>query len=111
MVCPVILMYLFTCFTKIFFRAQSFDDVWTILSRIITNAPGIRYYYIYSIPLILLVFAAQAVTRLRQTKENQAYYPLFRLDIFRGMFVFCTLIFGVLMFYYDGGNAFIYFQF
>lgn len=111
MVCPVILMYLFTCFTKIFFRAQSFDDVWTILSRIITNAPGIRYYYIYSIPLILLVFAAQAVTRLRQTKENQAYYPLFRLDTFRGMFVFCTLILGVLMFYYDGGNAFIYFQF
>ena len=40
----VVATYLFTCLCWVFFRAQSFTDAITILTRIVTGAGGIQYY-------------------------------------------------------------------
>ena len=105
----VIGTYLFTCLGWIFFRAQSFADATTMISRIITNANGVHYYYVYTFIFGLIIAAAFAVGA--RMNHGNGFYPLLDFSRFRSKVVILFVIFLLLMFFYAGDTAFIYFQF
>ena len=102
-------MYLFTCLCWIFFRAQSFPDAITIITRIATGAPGIRYYYVFTLVFAVLIALASAVGYRRNA--GHGFYPVLDLSRFWPKVVLLLAILLTLMFFYAGDTAFIYFQF
>lgn len=105
----IILNYCFVSICWIFFRTQNLADAIIILKRIVHMSEGIHYIYIYSIIYAIFIF----VGHLAAIKYNfgHGYYPTAELSKFRNKFLFCLLIWLVIIFSYDGNNAFIYFQF
>lgn len=108
-VVSVIGMYLFTCFCWVFFRAASFSDAITMISRILTNADGIHYYYIYTFIFAAIIGIAYLVGIVKN--NGNGFYPVMNLNRFRSKVIILFVIFLMLMFFYAGDTAFIYFQF
>ncbi len=108
-VLSVVGMYLFTCLCWIFFRAQSFSDATTMITRILTNADGIRYYYVYTFIYAAIIAAAYAVGSLKN--RGNGFYPLLDFSKFYSKVLILLVILLTLMFFYVGDTAFIYFQF
>ena len=95
-------VFLFVCFTWVFFRAESLVDAQLILQRIVTTAwldpqmPG-------------LMLAAVAFVWLYQFLYESRFRPLLATNAVRvGLGVFMMLYLGL---FSSGGKAFIYFQF
>ena len=105
----VVGMYLFTCVCWVFFRAQSFTDAITILTRIFTGAAGIRYYFVYTFIFAGIIGIATAIGAIRN--QGHGYYPILNLERFWPKVVLILAILLTLMFFYAGDTAFIYFQF
>ena len=108
-VISVIAMYLFTCVCWVFFRAQSFTDAITILTRIFTGAAGIRYYFVYTFIFAAIIGVASVIGAVRN--QGHGYYPILDLSKFWSKVVLILVILLTLMFFYAGDTAFIYFQF
>lgn len=108
-VASVISMYLFTCLGWVFFRAQSFPDAITIISRILTNADGVQYYYVFTFIYGLIIAAAFAIGARKNNGDG--FYPLLDFSKFRSKVLILIVILLMLMFFYAGDTAFIYFQF
>ena len=102
-------MYLFTCLCWVFFRAQSFPDAITILTRIFTGAVGIRYYFVFTFIFAAVIIAATVIGAVRN--HGHGYYPILDLSKFWPKVVLILVILLTLMFFYAGDTAFIYFQF
>ena len=102
-------MYLFTCLCWVFFRAQSFADAITILTRIFTGAVGIRYYFVFTFIFAAVIIAATVIGAVRN--HGHGYYPILNLSKFWPKVVLILVILLTLMFFYAGDTAFIYFQF
>lgn len=102
-------MYLFTCLCWVFFRAQSFADAITILTRIFTGAVGIRYYFVFTFIFAAVIIAATVIGAVRN--HGHGYYPILDLSKFWPKVVLILVILLTLMFFYAGDTAFIYFQF
>lgn len=101
--------FLFVNFAWTFFRAESVGDALGMLSRMITLADGVNYYFVF-VPIYgLLVFCACVWAYLAHRREG--FYPILNLSRFSGRVVFCIVIWLILAFYYPGDNSFIYFQF
>ena len=102
-------MYLFTCLCWVFFRAQSFSVAITIITRIVTGAGGIQYYYFFTYLFVAIIAMATAVGVIQN--QGHGFYPLLPLDRFWAKVVILLVILLTFIFYYAGNNVFIYFQF
>jgi alginate O-acetyltransferase complex protein AlgI len=102
-------MYLFTCLCWVFFRAQSFPDAIMILTRIVTGASGIRYYFVYTFVFAAIIGIATAIGSIRN--HGHGYYPILNLNRFWPKVALILVVLLTLMFFYAGDTAFIYFQF
>ncbi|NLI53881.1 MAG: MBOAT family protein [Clostridiales bacterium] len=102
-------MYLFVCLCWIFFRASSFSVAITMITRILTNAGGVHYYYVFTFIYGAIIAAAFAVGALRN--NGNGFYPLLDFSKFYSKVLILLVILLTLMFFYAGDTAFIYFQF
>jgi alginate O-acetyltransferase complex protein AlgI len=102
-------MYLFTCLCWVFFRAQSFSDAIVILTRIVTNASGIRYYFVFTFVFAAIIGIATTIASIRN--HGHGYYPILNTDRFWPKVALILVVLLTLMFFYAGDTAFIYFQF
>jgi alginate O-acetyltransferase complex protein AlgI len=101
--------YLFTCLCWVFFRAQSFSDAVTILTRIVTGAGGIQYYYVFTFLFAGVIAIATAIGAVKN--HGHGYYPVLDLNKFWNKVILILAVLITLMFFYAGDTAFIYFQF
>lgn len=101
--------YAFVSLCWIFFRADSFDTAWLIISRMITMAEGISYHYIYTIIFALALWAIHIYCYFKTNKEGT--YILLDLNKFLPKVIFILLVLLTAAFAYQGNGAFIYFQF
>lgn len=101
--------YCFVCIGWIFFRAESVGQAFVILKRIITCAGGIHYIYSFTIiyGLLLVLCHLYGVWK----NNGQGMYPILKLDRFWSKVVVCVVLGLILVFSYQGDNAFVYFQF
>lgn len=108
-VASVVGMYLFTCLCWVFFRASSFSDAILILTRIATDAAGIKYYYVFTFLFAAVIGVATLIGAVKN--QGHGYYPLLDLSKFWPKVLILLIILLTLMFFYAGDTAFIYFQF
>ncbi len=101
--------YCFVCIGWIFFRAESVGQAFIILRRIMTRADGIHYIYSFTIVygIIILLCHLYGVWK----NNGQGIYPVLKLDCFWNKVVVCVVLGLILVFSYQGDNAFVYFQF
>ncbi len=105
----MIMTYCFVTICWIFFRTQDLTTAYMILKRMFHLYNGIHYIYIFSVVYGLLVFGVHMIVLKRNS--GNGYYPIIDLSKFRNKFLLCLLIWIIVIFSYDGDNAFIYFQF
>jgi len=102
-------MYLFTCVCWVFFRAQSFTVATTILTRIVTGASGVQYYFVFTFLFAAIIGVATAIAVVKN--HGHGYYPVLNLNKFWPKVLLLFVILMTIMFFYAGDTAFIYFQF
>lgn len=102
-------MYLFTCVCWVFFRAQSFSVATTILTRIVTGAAGVHYYFVFTFIFAAIVGVATVIAVVKN--QGHGYYPVLNLSKFWPKVLLLFVILMTIMFFYAGDTAFIYFQF
>ncbi|HWQ98165.1 MAG TPA: MBOAT family O-acyltransferase [Clostridia bacterium] len=102
-------MYLFTCVCWVFFRAQSFSVATTILTRIVTGASGVQYYFVFTFLFAAIVGVATVIAVVKN--QGHGYYPVLNLNRFWPKVLLLFVILMTIMFFYAGDTAFIYFQF
>jgi len=100
--------FLFVMIGWVFFRSQSMQGTISMLKRMffIENF-AISWTYspmYFFIPLLI-------VAHIIGYKWFQENYPQVDLRSFRGAFVFVFILFGVILFYFNNPQPFIYFQF
>ena len=105
----VIGMYLFTCVCWVFFRAHSFADAITILTRIFSGASGVQYYFVFTFIFAAVIGVATIVGVVKN--QGHGYYPVLNLKKFWPKVFLLLVILLTMMFFYAGDTAFIYFQF
>lgn len=88
------------------FRAASLRDAWVVFSRIVRFAPGVRYYYGYTVVYGLLTAAVSVYAFVKRGKEKPAF--VFDLGTFRGKFCFLCEILLISALASFGNSAFIY---
>lgn len=101
--------YSFVSFCWIFFRADSFDTAWIIISRMFTLAEGISYTYVYTVIFTIILLAIHIYCYFKTNKEGT--YILLDLNKFLPKVIFILLVLLTAAFAYQGNGAFIYFQF
>jgi TRAP-type C4-dicarboxylate transport system permease small subunit len=87
----------------------SFPDAITIITRIVTGAAGIGYHFVFTFVFAGIIALASVVGY--QRNQGHGYYPLLDLSRFWPKVVLLFTILLMLMFFYAGDTAFIYFQF
>ena len=102
-------MYLFTCVCWVFFRAQSFTVATTILTRIVTGAAGVQYYFVFTFLFAAIIGVATVIAVVKN--HGHGYYPVLNLNKFWPKVLLLFVILMTIMFFYAGDTAFIYFQF
>lgn len=105
----ILLTFLFVNTGWILFRADNLETVKIILYRMITMADGVKYIYIYTLIFVCLAVAVNVYGLIR--RKGEAAYILLDYDKFSSWFVFWSVIFLTLMFFYAGDTAFIYAKF
>ncbi|MCC7384496.1 MAG: MBOAT family protein [Deltaproteobacteria bacterium] len=90
----------------VFFRAQSFDQAWTLLSRMFVPGPGIAWYPPFAVGAVAFVAAAHLLWALKLVPPEilpaRAWYTPALLTI---------LVWLVIAFKPSGFQPFVYFQF
>ena len=104
-----IVCFLFVDLLWIPFRAENLAETYTIVSRILTFKPGIRYYYVYIFIFGAVLLALQTIA-VHINNGDDPVRPL-PLDKLYGKVIFCVLVIATAMFAYFGNGAFIYSQF
>ncbi len=100
---------LLVCLLWIPFRAGNLADAWRIFSRIVLLAPGIRYYYGYTLFYGAIVAAVSIYTWRKRGKEKPTF--IFDLTHFQGKFLFVCELLIIAALASLGNSAFIYAQF
>lgn len=101
--------YAFVSLCWIFFRADSFDTAWLIISRMFTLAEGISYTYIYTVIFAIALLVIHIYCYFKTNKEGT--YVLLDLNKFLPKVIFILAVLLTAAFAYQGNGAFIYFQF
>ncbi len=98
--------YIFVCITWILFRANTFDDTYTIFHQILTNGIGIRWVHISFYFIVPLFLIWQLVPHNEQIRKQ-----VFTLENYRGFTACAALVLMIVLFSPTGLSPFIYFQF
>lgn len=98
--------FLLVCLLWIPFRADSLLKAWTVFSRMVSLADGIRYHYSYSIIFAILILGAQFAAR-KLGREEGLWRPL-KLEKFSSKVVFCIFLLLTFLFACEGETAFLY---
>lgn len=101
--------YTFVSLCWIFFRADSFDTAWTIISRIFTLAEGISYTYVYTVIFAVALLIIHIYCYFKTNKEGT--YLLLDLNKFLPKVIIILVVLLTAAFAYQGNGAFIYFRF
>ena len=105
----VLMTYCYVCVGWVFFRAESVSQAFDILKRIISGADGIHYIYSYTIIYGILIAACHLYGIWKN--GGQGEYPILKLEKFWSKVILCVVVGLVMVFSYQGDNAFVYFQF
>ena len=115
----VAVTFLFTNFCWVFFRAESAGQALKIIRRIFSFSTGISHPYMWLFIALAILAAASAAALVRSRKKQEkpakrnvsfvdGWYPLVKLDTFRGLLIFFVFAGLVLSLAYTGGSPFIY---
>lgn len=115
----IIATFLFINFCWIFFRADSVQNAFEIIHRIVAFESGVEqpYLWLFISGVILVIVTAGAMIRSKNEKQQltkynfsyiNGYYPICKLDTFWGLVVFFVFVGLILCFAYTGGSPFIY---
>ncbi len=96
----------FICITWTIFRADSIGQFLLICGRVITLQQGIDYFYVWTVPYILLITSAT----IYGYKKNNGHglYPKIEKIGFWEQVIFWVAVFVLIGFAYMGNMAFIY---
>jgi len=97
------LVFTFVCFCWIFFRAETFTDAWTIVTRIFTSGLGNPACPLLMLALVASIWAYQFVYESRARRWLE-FAPV-RVALVLGMILYIAI------FARSSNEAFIYFQF
>ncbi|RFZ85958.1 MBOAT family protein [Mucilaginibacter terrenus] len=109
----MLLMFIFLCFTWIFFRANNVQDAFTVISHI-AHPTGKFFLFdnnlnviVYSLIAIIILLVHDAATYLNHGKSYFLYHtsPIVR------MASYCFLLLSILLIGVFDGGQFIYFKF
>ncbi|MBQ7954984.1 MAG: MBOAT family protein [Lachnospiraceae bacterium] len=101
--------YAFVSFCWIFFRADSFETAWLIISRMFTWADGISYTYVYTVLFALALLLIHIYCYFKTNKEGTYIHLDWNKFLPKVLFILAILLTAA--FAYQGNQAFIYFQF
>lgn len=110
-VISVILMFGFTNFCWIFFRADSMDNAFVILNQILSGAKGISQPFAWFFLSVLVVFGEFAIAfwhRKQNSGKLQNNYIILDLNKVVSLTVFFVFAGITIMMAYIGNTAFIY---
>ena len=111
----ILMTFSFVSFLWIFFRADSFDIAWSIISGMFTLQDGIVQPFFWSFVAIVVVLVAFVIAICRSAKNNEpqinGFYPLLKLNTVKGLTIFFIGIGLVLCLGFTGEHPFVYFQF
>ncbi|MFK5948632.1 MAG: MBOAT family O-acyltransferase [Methylococcales bacterium] len=102
----IIFTYLFICLTWILFRANSFDDTYTILYQIITMGEGVRWIHISFYLIVPLFLLWQLIPDNLVIRAG-----VFNFNNYSGFIACSILVILIVIFAPTGLSPFIYFQF
>lgn len=105
-VISMIVTYVFVCICWIFFRTDNVADAIGILARVLTWDSGVHYIFVYSVMYIVGTLVCHVYALLKHNGEG--IYPMIKLDKFRNKLVLCLILWIIVIFSYDGDNAFIF---
>lgn len=108
-VISIMITYCFVSLCWIFFRAQDLKSAFMILWRMSHFCGGIHYVYIFTIIYLGFMIAVSIVAV--KCNEGHGFYPVVDLSKFHNKLGLCLFVWAIVIFSYDGDNAFIYFQF
>lgn len=118
-VISIVVTFLYTSVCWIFFRADTIQDAFTIIHRIISFDKGVSHLYLWFFFAVIVLCIGSVLAYVRskdnrnvENKKNQSivdgYYLILDLSKFWNQvvfFVFCGIILGLA---YTGGSPFIY---
>lgn len=102
-------MDIYVCIGWIFFRAESVEQAVEIVKRIMTRANGIHYIYSYTIIYGVLIIVCYLYGLWKNKGDGK--YLVLELEKFWSKVVVCVEVGLIMVFAYQGDNAFVYFQF
>lgn len=105
----IIATYLFACVCWVFFRASDFETAFIILQRLFIWHGGLNYIFSFTILYAWVILAAHVYGLC--SKKGEGVYPVITLNTLLNRIVLCLWIWIIVIFSYNGDNAFIYFQF
>ena len=118
-VLSIAVTFLFTNFCWIFFRADTIQDAFIVIRRILSFDTGLRqpYMWLFIALAILMISVIAALFHSRgetgkKKKENTSFingfYPLVKLESFWGLVLFFVFAGAIICLAYTGGSPFIY---
>ena len=110
----IFLTFTFICFTAVIFRASDIGTAFRIIGYIFTGHRGIHFVSFWGLFGLALVWGAHIVALVRSKRRGippTGFYPIVRLNTFRGLLLFFLLAGVTLALGYTGESPFIYFQF
>lgn len=105
----ILVNLIFVTISWIFFRVDSFETAWIILSRIVTMAPGVTYIYTYGILYGIIIFICSLYVIIR--RNGEADYIVLNMERASSWFFLWLLLFLTLALFYIGNSPFIYTQY
>lgn len=105
----IIATYIFVSVCWVFFRSKDMHSAFLIIKKMFIWDGGLHYIYIFTIIYTLFVLAGHVYALCFQ--KGKGVYPVIKLDTFWNKLLLCLFFWFIIVFSYDGNNAFIYFQF
>lgn len=105
----IALTFMFSAVGWVFFRVQSLTQIKNILWKCINFSDGIHYNYVYSYLTIIICVLISIVAYFKNS--GNGFMMKLQLNKAGGLFLFLMMLFGVMIFTFDGNNVFIYANF
>lgn len=107
----VIHVFIFICITWVFFRSQSFEQAWTILSRMFTFSGQLDIQDRSVLANILLVLPLLLAFEFILQRRMDVHARFSRLHLFAQVGITAVVLMIIALFGVSEGSQFIYFQF
>ena len=112
----IIITNIFLCFSLVFFRCESFEQVFNVFKQLFVFKVGINHIFTPAIVSIICLSIATYIAIknspvVNGKKQIEGMYPIMDLTTIKGMTILFISIGLVLGLAYTGASPFIYFQF